>query len=307
MTKIAFMGLGLMGRPMAANLIEAGHELTLWNRSPGKAGDLLAAGAVEANSPLEAVQGAEAVFTMLSDGKAVGDLLFRQGVAEALPRGALVIDCSSIAPAEARDHAARLAERGVGQLDAPVSGGPSGAEAASLAIMVGGEAADWERGRPLLEALGNPTLIGPPGAGQVGKLGNQIIVALAIGAVAEALLLADEGGADAAALRKAMTGGLADSKVLQIHGQRMLDRTWLPGGACAMHLKDMDNVLAEAKAIGLTLPLAERARELFARLAEHRGPDVDHSGLLLEIERLNPGHRLGKKDDVLPPGAEKAR
>ena len=300
MTRIAFLGLGLMGRPMAANLMKAGHELTVWNRSPGKAGDLTAAGAREAATPAEAVAGAEAVFTMLSDGPAVAALLFDQGVAAAIPRGALVIDTSSIAPAEARAHAARLAEAGVGHLDAPVSGGPSGAEAAKLAIMVGGEPADWERGRPLLEALGRPTLIGGPGAGQVGKLGNQIIVALAIGAVAEALLLAGEGGADAAALRQAMTGGLADSLVLQIHGQRMLDRTWLPGGPCAMHLKDMDNVLAEAKGLGLTLPLAERARELFARLKEHRGPRVDHAGLLLELERLNPGHRLGAAEDRLP-------
>lgn len=300
MTRIAFLGLGLMGRPMAANLMKAGHELTVWNRSAGKADELVAAGAAEAATPAEAVAGAEAVFTMLSDGPAVAALLFEQGVAAAIPRGALVIDTSSIAPAEARTHAARLAEAGIGHLDAPVSGGPSGAEAGKLAIMVGGEPADWERGRPLLEALGRPTLIGGPGAGQVGKLGNQIIVALAIGAVAEALLLAGEGGADAAALRQAMTGGLADSLVLQIHGQRMLDRTWLPGGPCAMHLKDMDNVLAEAKGLGLTLPLAERARELFVRLMEHRGPRVDHSGLMLELERLNPGHRLGTAEDRLP-------
>lgn len=303
MTTIAFLGLGLMGQPMAANLLQAGHALTVWNRSPGKTAALLAAGAREAATPAAAVAGAEVVFTMLSDGKAVGDLLFAQGVAAAIAKGALVIDCSSIAPAEARAHAARLAEAGIGQLDAPVSGGPSGAEAATLAIMVGGTAADWERGRPLLEALGRPTLIGPPGCGQVGKLANQIIVGLAIGAVAEALLLANESGADPAAVRKAMTGGFADSLILQIHGQRMLDRTWLPGGACAMHLKDMDNALSEAGSLGLTLPLAERTRELFAKVVETRGPGVDHSGLLLEIERLNPGHRMGEGADTLPEGA----
>lgn len=300
MTALAFLGIGLMGAPMARNLLAAGHPLTAWNRSRAKAEALAGEGAKVADSPADAVRGAEVIFTMLSDGKAVADLLFGQGVAEALAPGALVIDCSSIAPAEARDHAARLAERGVGHLDAPVSGGPSGAEQASLAIMVGGSAEDFARGEPLLKTLGRPTYIGPVGAGQVAKLSNQIIVALAIGAISEALLLAHEGGADPAAVRQAMTGGLADSKVLQIHGQRMLDRTFVPGGSSAMHLKDMNNVLAEAEAQGLSLPLARAVRDLFAAVVEHRGGGVDHSGLLLELERQNPGHRLGSKPDSLP-------
>jgi len=297
---IAFLGLGLMGNPMAANLLKAGHRLTVWNRTPGKAAGLLALGAREAASAAEAVQDAAVVFTMLTDGKSVEDLLVTQGVAAAMPAGSLLIDCSSIGPAEARHHAAILAERGIGQLDAPVSGGPSGAEKAALAIMVGGRREDWSRGEAVLQALGRPTYIGPVGCGQVAKLANQVIVALAIGAVSEALFLAHEGGADPAAVRQAMLGGFADSLILQIHGQRMLDRKFLPGGPAAMHLKDMNNVLAEAKAVGVALPLSETVQKLFADLVHSRGPRVDHSGLLLEVERRNPGHRMGGAGDTLP-------
>jgi len=303
--QIAFLGTGLMGLPMARNLLGAGHSLTVWNRSADKAAPLVEAGARLAATPAEAAAGAEALFTMVSDGAAVADLLFAREAAAALPRGSLVIDTSSIAPREARAHWEKLDSMGVGALDAPVSGGPSGAEAASLAIMVGGREADLERGLPVLEHLGRPTPVGPPGAGQLAKLANQVIVALAIGAVAEGLLLASAGGADAAAVRKAMTGGLADSLVLQIHGERMLERRFLPGGPAAMHRKDMHNVLDEARALGITLPLAETVAELFDRLVETRGPAVDHSGLLLEIERRNAegagsGARLGDGADTLP-------
>lgn len=300
MTKIAFLGLGLMGGPMAGHLLKAGHALTVWNRSPEKTKALAADGAKVAANAAEAAKGAEVLFTMLTDGAAVGDLLFKQGVAAALPKGALVIDCSSIAPGEARSHAKKLSALGILQMDAPVSGGPSGAATAKLAIMAGGSDEAWARGEPLLKLLGRPVRVGGVGAGQLAKLANQAIVGLAIGAVAEALLLADEGGADAAAVRQAMLGGFADSLVLQIHGQRMLDRTFIPGGAAKMHLKDMTNVLNEAKAHGLTLPLSEAMFDIFKRLVEERGPGVDHSGALLEIERRNPGHRLGEKPDRLP-------
>ncbi|GAB5468044.1 MAG: NAD(P)-dependent oxidoreductase [Rhodospirillales bacterium] len=303
--KIAFLGIGIMGLPMARNLRAAGHAVTVWNRSPEKARPLVEDGARLAASPAEAARGAEVLFTMLSDGAAVADLLFDQGAAAALPAGGLVIDCSSIAPREARAHAIRLAEIGLAALDAPVSGGPSGAEAASLAIMVGGEAAAVERGLALLRHLGRPTPVGPPGAGQLAKLANQIIVGLAIGAVSEGLLLASAGGADPAAVRQAMTGGLADSLVLQIHGERMLERRFLPGAAAAVHLKDLRNILDEAKDLGLTLPLAEAMEGLYAKLVETRGPGVDHSGILLEIERRNAkppysGARLGGGEDRLP-------
>ncbi|MDX1711703.1 MAG: NAD(P)-dependent oxidoreductase [Rhodovibrionaceae bacterium] len=299
-TRIAFIGTGIMGAPMARNLLLAGHEVTAWNRTAEKARPLERDGGKLADSPAAAAEGAQAVFTMLSDGPAVTEVLDSAGVAAALSPGAIVIDCSSIPPSTARDHAERLADRGLGHLDAPVSGGPSGAEQASLAIMVGGSDEDFAKGRPLLEALGRPTHVGPAGAGQLAKLANQTIVGLAIGAVAEALLLAGEGGADPAKVREAMRGGFADSLILQIHGERMIERSFLPGGPASMHLKDMRTVMEEAQNLGLDLPLAARATELFEKLVEHRGPGVDHSGLLLEIERLNPSHRLGEKDDTLP-------
>jgi 2-hydroxy-3-oxopropionate reductase len=285
---------------MAANLIKAGYRLKVWNRSPEKTAGLADLGAEPVAEPGEAARGAQVLFTMVSDGAAVAEVLFDRGAAAALEPGALVIDCSSIAPAEARGHAARLAEGGVAQLDAPVSGGPSGAEAATLAIMVGGTPEDFERGRPLLACLGRPVHVGPIGAGQLAKLANQLIVALAIGAVAEGLLLAAVGGADAARVREAMLGGFADSLILQIHGERMVERRFLPGGAAKLHLKDLRNAAATAEAAGLALPLTEKVRDLYERLIAHGGGDYDHSAVLLEIERLSAGARLGAGDDVLP-------
>ena len=298
--RIAFLGTGIMGEPMAGNLLKAGYPLAVWNRTPEKTRALAEKGATVADNPAAAAKGAKFVFTMLADGTAVADLLFEQGVAEALGRGGLVIDTGSIEPGQARAHAARLADMGIGHLDAPVSGGPSGAAEASLAIMVGGETADFEHGRAVLADLGRPTHVGPPGAGQVAKLANQAIVALAIGAVAEGLLLASRGGADPAAVRQALLGGFADSKILQIHGQRMLERRFLPGGPARMHLKDMNNVAAAARESGLTLPLAEGVRQLFQSLVDHGGADYDHSAILLEIERLSSPARLGDQPDTLP-------
>jgi len=301
---IAFLGIGLMGRPMAANLLAAGHPVAVWNRSPGKTGPLVKAGARDAASPAEAVEGAAVVLTMLSDGAAVGEVLFgpgdSAGAAAALADGALVIDCSSIEPARARDHAERLRAQGVGALDAPVSGGPSGAEAASLAIMVGGSEADYAGGEAVLRTLGRPVHVGPAGAGQLAKLANQIIVGLEIAAVAEALLLASQGGADPAKVREAMSGGFADSLVLQIHGARMIERKFLPGGAARIHLKDFTNIVAEAEACGLELPFSRVALELFQSLVARGGGGYDHSALLLELEHRNPPARLGTAPDQLP-------
>ena len=298
--RLAFLGTGIMGAPMAANLVKAGYPVTVWNRTAKKADPLARLGAAVAESPTAAAQTADVVFTMLADGAAVADLLFDRGVAGALRRGGLVIDTSSIEPARAREHAARLTAAGIGHLDAPVSGGPSGAAQAKLAIMVGGTEADYARGVAVLECLGRPTRVGPPGAGQVAKLANQVIVALAIGAVAEGLLLAARGGADPAAVRQAITGGFADSLVLQIHGERMLARRFLPGGPVRMHLKDLNNVAAAAADAGLTLPLTERIRGLFQSLVEHGGAGYDHSAVLLEIERLSAPARLGDQPDTLP-------
>ncbi len=303
---IAFLGIGLMGRPMAAALLAAGYPVSVWNRSPGKTAPLVEAGARAAATIAEAVGGAAIIFTMMSDGAAVGEVLFGAAGAAAamakgpLPKGALVIDCSSIEPSRARDHAERLAALGVGALDAPVSGGPSGAEAASLAIMVGGNDADYARGEPVLEALGRPLRVGPAGAGQLAKLANQIIVGLEIAAVAEALLLASQGGAEPARVREAMSGGFADSLVLQIHGERMLERKFLPGGAARIHLKDFTNIVAEAEACGLDLPFSRTALELFKSLVERGGGGYDHSALLLELERRNAPARLGTAPDQLP-------
>lgn len=298
--RITFVGTGIMGEPMAGNLIEAGYPVTVWNRTPAKTRPLVELGAKVADTPAAAAEGADIVFTMLADGAAVEELLFARHIADVLRRGALVIDSSSIEPAQARDHAARLAVAGVGHLDAPVSGGPSGAAQASLAIMVGGQVADFSRGRDALACLGRPTHVGPSGAGQVAKLANQVIVALAIGAVAEGLLLAARGGADPAAVRQALLGGFADSLILQIHGERMIERRFLPGGPARMHLKDLNNVASAAKDAGLTLPLAESVRELFQSLVDHGGAGYDHSAVLLEIERLSAPARLGDQPDTLP-------
>jgi len=298
---IAFLGIGLMGRPMAANLLAAGYRVTVWNRSPGKTATLVDAGARAATTVSQAVDGAEVVLTMMSDGAAVGEVLFGEaGAAAALAEGSLVIDCSSIEPSRARVHAERLAARGIGALDAPVSGGPSGAEAASLAIMAGGSEADYARGEPVLQALGRPLRVGPAGAGQLAKLANQIIVGLEIAAVAEALLLASQGGAEPARVREAMSGGFADSLVLQIHGERMLERKFLPGGAARIHLKDFTNIVAEAEACGLELPFSRTALELFQSLVDRGGGGYDHSALLLELEHRNPPARLGDGPDELP-------
>jgi len=300
MTRIAFLGTGLMGAPMAANLIAAGHALTVWNRTAAKAQPLAERGARVADTAADAVAGAAVVITMLADGPTVSDVLETQGVADALERGALVIDCSSIPPDTAKRHAALLAERGAGHLDAPVSGGPSGAEQAGLAIMVGGSEADYAKGEPLLKLLGRPTLVGPPGAGQLAKLANQTIVALAIGAVAEGLFLAQQGGADPAKVREAMTGGFADSKILQIHGQKMIDRTFMPGGAAKVHLKDMRTILQTAQENGLELPLSRQVHDLFDSLVARGGGAWDHSALLKELEHINAPARMGDKDDTLP-------
>jgi 3-hydroxyisobutyrate dehydrogenase-like beta-hydroxyacid dehydrogenase len=199
----------------------------------------------------------------------------------------LLIDMSSIAPRDARDHAGRLAAVGVAHLDAPVSGGPSGAEHGTLAIMVGGTPEHFERACPLLNHLGRPTLVGPSGSGALAKLCNQIIVALSIGAVAEALLLARVCGADPGKVREALTGGFADSLVLQVHGRRMLDRSFAPGGASRLQLKDLQSILDTAADAGLTLPLAGHVAALYESLVANGGAELDHSALMIELERLN--------------------
>ncbi|MBL8382588.1 MAG: NAD(P)-dependent oxidoreductase [Burkholderiales bacterium] len=277
-----------MGRPMAANLLRAGFRLTAWNRTRAKADALAGAGATVAGSPGAAVAAADIVITMLENGPAVADVLFAQGAAAALRRGALVIDMSSIKPREARAHAARLGGQGVRLIDAPVSGGTLGAEAGTLAIMAGGDAPDVAAAAPVFAALGRAVHVGPHGAGQLAKLANQMIVGITIGAVAEALSLAEAGGADAALVREAIRGGFAGSRVLDVHGERMLDRDFAARATAAVQLKDLDNALdAAAGAGGLRLPVTALVRDLYASLCDHGGAGVDHSGLYLEIERIN--------------------
>ncbi|MBE9605459.1 NAD(P)-dependent oxidoreductase [Acetobacteraceae bacterium H6797] len=283
--KIAFLGLGLMGAPMARNLLKAGFALTVWNRSAAKAEPFAALAATVEQDAAKAVQGADLVITMLENGPVVEQVLFGSGVAEALKPGAILADMSSIKPAEAQDHAARLEARGVHHIDAPVSGGTTGAEAGSLAIMAGGEAAAFAKAEPVLRAMGRPVLVGPHGAGQLAKLANQIIVAGTIGAVAEAMMLAVAGGADPAKLREALRGGFAESRILELHALRMAERDFTTRGRSVTHLKDLDNALDTADKLHIgALPFTDLTASLFRDLLAHEG-DLDHSALLLPLER----------------------
>jgi 2-hydroxy-3-oxopropionate reductase len=286
-----------MGKPMATRLAQAGYPLHAWNRSPAKAEALRAAGAMPHASLLEAVEAADIVISILEAGPVVGEVL---GAAlPALKRNALWIDMSSTRQDEALAFHARLRDAGCRFIDAPVSGGVIGAEAGTLAIMAGGGAADFAEARPVLEKMGAPTLVGPAGSGQVAKLCNQLIVGATINLVAEALLLAQAAGADPAAVREAIRGGFAGSRVLDVHGQRMLDRNFLPGGQIKTQLKDQRNILAAAAEAGVTLPVTE----LVTRQYETIGlalPAADHSAALIALERMNPGKRVGDAADKLP-------
>jgi len=254
--RVAFLGIGLMGLPMARNLLKAGYPVTAWNRTRGKAEQLIVDGAKVADSVDAAVRQADVVVTMLENGTIVEAVLFGSGAASSLQKGTLVIDMSSIKPREAQDHAARLQEMGCRHLDAPVSGGTLGAEAAALAIMAGGDEADFSGAEPLLKVLGKPLRVGPHGSGQLAKLANQMIVGITIGAVAEALQLAAAGGADPALVREAIRGGFAGSRVLEVHGERMLKRDFTARATAQVQLKDMNNALDAASGFDdLQLPI----------------------------------------------------
>lgn len=284
---IAFIGTGLMGGPMARNLLKAGFSLRVWNRSMEKAKTLMADGAVLASSAAEAAAGASIVITMLSDGDAVGDVLFNSGVAEALEKGAVVIDSSSIAPSIARTHAERLSALGIHHIDAPVSGGVVGAEAGTLAIMAGGDEGLIAGLSDIFAPMGRLTYVGPSGAGQLCKLANQQIVAITIGAVAEAMMLVEAGGASREGFRNAIRGGFAESRILELHGERMVKRDFAPGGPSKFQLKDLNGVLATAQDLSLDLPLTQKITQEFAEFVSDGGADVDHSGILLYLEKLN--------------------
>ena len=285
--KITVLGLGNMGLPMAERLCRAGYSVSVWNRTPGKANSLAALGATVHTQATTAVEGADIVVSMLESGPVVEDVLFNHCVAEAMKPGALVIDMASIKPREARDHAARLDSLGIAHLDAPVSGGVAGAEDGKLVIMVGGTATDFARAEPVLLHFGRATHVGPHGSGQLAKLANQMIVGITIGAVAEALLFTQRGGADMAKVKEAITGGFADSRILQVHGQRMVERDFAPRARMSIQLKDMRNALATADEIGFTAPVTALFEKLYAEGIEHGLSDLDHSGLFVELASRN--------------------
>lgn len=300
---IAFLGIGLMGKPMAARLAAADfiqHPMRVWNRSYAKA-QTLQGPQVRAIADLgDAVDGADIVISMLEHGKVVGAVM--EAAAARLRADALWIDMSSTSHAEALAFARRLQAVKVRFMDAPVSGGVLGAEAASLAIMAGASEADFAQAAPVLAAMGRATLVGPAGSGQVAKLCNQLIVGGTLDLIAEALLLAQAAGADPAAVRTALRGGFAESRLLEVHGQRMLDRNFLPGGQVKSQLKDMHNVLAAAAEAGVVLPLAALVTQHYASIGA-QFPAADQSATLLALEQVNPGLRLGDGPDRLPEGS----
>ncbi|MEO5934356.1 MAG: NAD(P)-dependent oxidoreductase [Duganella sp.] len=292
--RIVFLGIGLMGEPMVRRLLAAGHAVTAWNRTFAKAEGLASAGARPVARLDEAVGDAGIVISMLEAGPIV-----EQVMREALPAlapNALWVDMSSTRQSEAQAFNALLRSHGRRFVDAPVSGGVGGAAAGTLAIMAGGDAADFAEVEPVLAAMGRATLVGPAGSGQVAKLCNQLIVGATINIVAEAMLLAQAAGADPAAMRAAIRGGFAESKILDVHGQRMLERNFVAGGKVATQLKDQRNILAAAQAAGVTLPVTELVTQRYRVLAETM-PQADHSAALVGLERLNPGQRVGKDPD----------
>jgi len=294
MSNIGFVGLGIMGRPMAANLLKGGHKLFLYTLE-GVAPELTSAGGAACASAKEVTQKSEIIITMVPDTPDVEKALFAPGgVSEGLSPGKIVVDMSSISPLETKVFAERINKLGCQYVDAPVSGGEVGAKNATLTIMVGGSEATFEKVKPLFELMGkNITLVGSNGAGQTCKVANQIIVALNIEAVAEALLFASKAGADPAKVRQALMGGFASSRVLELHGERMIKRTFEPGFRIELHQKDLNLALSNARKLGLSLPNTATAQELFNACAAHGGAKWDHSGMVRALELL-ANHQVAK-------------
>jgi 2-hydroxy-3-oxopropionate reductase len=286
--KIAFLGTGLMGGPMVKNLASAGYEITAWNRTSSKAEFLLQFGVDVKGLAADAVKNADVVVSMLSNGDASAQMQSDKDVQISLSSNATWIEMGSIKPDESKLHSKKLAELGVNYLDAPVSGGTKGAENGTLAIMVGGERSVFKKVKNVFAPMGRAVFVGPTGSGQLAKLANQAIVAITIGAVAEATLLLEEGGADVGAVRDALLGGFADSTILQQHGKRMSERNFDPGGPSRLQLKDLKNILAEAKALNVDLPFSIAAHDRFSRLVNFlNGSELDHSALFLELLETN--------------------
>jgi 2-hydroxy-3-oxopropionate reductase len=284
---IAILGTGRMGLPMATRLCQAGFTVHAWNRNRSKAEPLAALGARVHDQASDAVRQADIVISMLENGPVVEQVLFGLGTVQAMKPGALVVDMASIKPVEARDHAARLQALGLRHVDAPVSGGTVAAEAGTLAIMAGGDAADLEYALPALQPLGTTVHVGPHGAGQLAKLANQMIVGITIGAVSEALLMCAKGGADMGKVREAIGGGFARSRILELHGQRMVERDFAPRATMTVQRKDMRNALDTAASLGFEAPITELFERLYSEAIDHGLADLDHSGLFVELARRN--------------------
>ena len=287
MKKVGFIGIGLMGFPMAKNLLRSGYKLNVFNRSIDKANLLKEFGAKISESVVELVKNSEVIITMLTDDAAVDQVMGNTDFIDNLMPGTTIIDMSSVKPETAVKHANNLKKKQINYLDSPVSGGTIGAEDASLAIMTGGEQKVFDEVESILKKMGNPTLVGPVGSGQVSKLANQIIVGLTIGAVAEAITLCEKAGVNPNKMISALTGGWADSKVLQTHGKRMISKDFSPKGKTFTQLKDMNNILECANSFNTHLPISNLIKQMYKTLVENGHGNDDHSSLYKEIERIN--------------------
>lgn len=288
MANLGFIGLGIMGKPMAGHLVKAGHTVYVYDINPVPMQELAAKGAVECKSSKEVAEKSEIIIIMVPDTPDVEQVLFGPtGVAEGVKKGSIVVDMSSISPIATKEFARKLAELGVEMLDAPVSGGQVGAENATLSIMVGGKVEIFEKVKPIFELMGkNIVHIGGHGDGQTCKVANQIVVALTIEAVSEALVFASKAGADPKKVRQALLGGFAQSRILDLHGERMINRSFKPGFRIQLHRKDLNLALQAARQLGVCLPSTAIAQELFNAVVAQEGDQLDHSAMVLALEKM---------------------
>ena len=287
MKKIGFIGIGLMGLPMAKNLLKAGYELKAFNRTESKAEPLREFGGKISKSIKEVVSDNDVVITMLTDDNSVDAVMNSQEFLKNIKEEATVIDMSSVKPTTAISHGNNLKSKHINYLDAPVSGGTIGAEDATLAIMVGGDEETFKNCYELLKKMGNPTLVGPVSSGQISKLANQIIVGVTIGAVAEAITLCEKSGTNPSKMIEALSGGWADSKILQTHGKRMINKDFSPKGKTTTQLKDMTNIINAGKAVETHLPISSLIKEMYKDLVADGHGNTDHSSLYNAIEKIN--------------------
>lgn len=288
MAEIGFIGLGIMGKPMAGHLVAAKHTVHVFDLAPGPVQELMEKGAVACESSAEVAEKSDIIFIMVPDTPDVEMVLFGpKGVADSVKKGSIVVDMSSISPIATKKFAEKLKSSDIEMLDAPVSGGQVGAQNASLSIMVGGKVEVFAKIKPYFELMGkNIVHIGPNGDGQTCKVANQIVVALTIEAVGEALLLAAKAGADPSKVREALLGGFAQSRILDLHGERMISRSFEPGFRIRLHQKDLNLALQTARELGLSLPNTATAQELFNAVGAQQGADLDHSAMVLALEKL---------------------